>query len=379
MENFIAYNPVKLHFGKGVATDVGTIAAEFGKKVLLVYGQGSAVRYGYLDFVRKNLTKAGLSITEYGGIKPNPVIDDVDKAASLGRKNKVEVVVAVGGGSTIDSSKIIADCIAEDVPGWDIMSHKHTPSSALPLLVVLTLAATGTEMNNISVLQNQETQEKIGFSSPHNYPRHSFLDPEFTYTVPRNYTAFGIVDLIAHCLEAYFGKGEANLSDRFVYAIIREAMEVGPKVLKEPTNYDTRARVMWAATNALNGLTLSGRKSGDWGVHAISHILSFLYDAPHGATLSIAYPAWFKLQSERIPDRISQLGRQLFNVSTPATTIEKFRKLFVSLGSPANLSDIGIDNSQKSIILDLMIKNRVTGDHHILSEEDYLRIINYMM
>jgi len=216
MENFNFHNPTHLHFGKGVTDTIGETAALYGKKVLLVYGRGSVIRYGYLDKIRDHLRKAALKITEYGGIKPNPVIDDVDKSAEVGRKNKVEVVVAVGGGSTIDSAKIIADCIAGNVKGWDIMSGKHTPVTALPLIAVLTLAATGTEMNGTSVLQNHETQEKIGFSSSLNYPRHSFLDPEFTCTVPVNYTVYGIVDLIAHCLEAYFGKGDPPLRQLWI-------------------------------------------------------------------------------------------------------------------------------------------------------------------
>ncbi len=379
MENFNFHNPTHLHFGKGVTDTIGETAALYGKRVLLVYGRGSVIRYGYLDKIRDHLRKAALKITEYGGIKPNPVIDDVDKSAEEGRKNKVEVVVAVGGGSTIDSAKIIADCIADNVKGWDIMSGKHTPVTALPLIAVLTLAATGTEMNGTSVLQNHETQEKIGFSSSLNYPRHSFLDPEFTCTVPVNYTVYGIVDIIAHCLEAYFGKGDAPLSDSFGYAIIREAMQVGPLVKKEPFNYEYRARIMWAATNALNGLTICGRKSGDWGVHDIGHTLSFLFDTPHGASLSIAYPAWLKLQADRIPERIISLGENLFGVNTVEETIRKLTTLFVSLGSPVHLSDIGIGNSAKNRILELMNKNNVTGLHHKLSEEDRLKLMNYMI
>ena len=299
MENFTAFNPTRVHFGKNAVSDLGEAVLPFGKRVLLMYGKGSVLKNGSYDDVKKQLESINATIVEYNGIKPNPLVTDVDEAAKIGIENNVELVVAVGGGSVIDSAKITAAAIATGEKAWDIMKARVKDLKALPLIGILTLAATGTEMNAVSVLQNPLTREKIGYRHEELYPRHSFLDPSYTRSVPANYTAYGIVDLTAHCLEAYFGEGDASLSDRFVEAIIKEGMEYGPKLMNDLDNYDLRARIMWAATNALNGLTSFGRANGDWGVHALGHVLSFLYDTPHGATLSIVYPAWLKKMKER--------------------------------------------------------------------------------
>jgi alcohol dehydrogenase YqhD (iron-dependent ADH family) len=285
MENFIANNPTTIHFGKDVVSELGKVAKETGKKALLMYGKGSVLQNGSYDQTKKQLLQNHIEIVEYNGIKPNPVVENVIEAANFGIRHKVDFIVAVGGGSVIDSAKITAIAIADRVDPWLIMKYSHKAQNALPLIAVLTLAATGTEMNPVAVLQNHKTGEKLGYGNPLIYPRHSFLDPEFTTSVPATYTAYGIVDLIAHSLESFFGKGEATLSDRFVEAIIKEAFENGPKLMENLSDYDLRAKIMWAATNALNGLTSYGRTSGDWGVHGLGHILSLLYDTPHGASL----------------------------------------------------------------------------------------------
>ena len=378
MENFIAHNPTKVHFGNGVVRNLGIAAREYGKRALLVYGKGSVLRNGSYDQTREQLEKINAEIIEYAGIKPNPVIDDVDAATSLGLAENIDLVVAVGGGSVIDSAKIISVCIAEKCDGWNVMKNRIAIKSSIPLIAVLTLAATGTEMNAVSVLQNTGTREKIGFSHPSMFPRHSFMDPAFTTTVPANYTAYGIVDLIAHALENFFGQGDAPLSDRFVETIIKEAFDCGPQLMKDLSNYDLRARIMWAATNALNGLTGYGRSGGEWGVHAIGHIISFLYDTAHGATLSIAYPAWLKYMKFRIPDRINKLGEHLYNMSDVNVVIEKLESFFRSLNSPVRLQDIGIDPVNKKEILELMNTNKVSGQHHQLTDDDRLKILEWM-
>ncbi len=334
MENFTAFNPTKLHFGQNVVNNLGLAAAELGKKALLVYGGGSVLRNGsYHDTVRQ-LENKGIVISEFNGIKPNPRVEDVAVGAKLGRENRVDMVVAVGGGSVIDSAKIIAICISENCDPWDVMTRKHLPTSSSPLIAVLTLAATGSEMNSVAVLQNSQTREKIGFRNDLMYPVHSFLDPAYTLTVPEDHTAYGIVDLVTHCMEAWFGFGDASLSDRFVVTIIQEALKYGPALMKDRQNYELRERIMWAATCALNNMTMYGRTSGDWGVHAFGHTLSFLYDTPHGATLSIMYPAWMKALRERAGDRIIELGKALFNVSNVDETIENLTSFFITLGSP---------------------------------------------
>ncbi len=379
MENFIAYNPVRLHFGRGVVNNLGIAATSLGKKALLVYGKGSVRKNGSYQDTKGQLKAHNIGIVEFSGIKPNPVVNDVNDAVRLGQNEGVDMVVAVGGGSVIDSAKIIAVAIAENVDGWDIMTKKHEPVSSLPLICVLTLAATGTEMNPTAVLQNHTTHEKIGFRHPVMYPVHSFLDPEYTRSVPANYTAYGIVDLVAHSLEAWFGEGIAPLSDKFVVSIIKEAMEVGPKLMNDLENYDYRARIMWAATNALNDVTLHGRISGDWGVHGLGHILSYLYDTAHGATLSIFYPAWMRQLAKKNTERIVQLGSALFGINSPGETIEKLESFFVQIGSPVRAKEEGIGPQHRSEILDLMKANRISGVFVKLNETDREEIVDMIM
>ncbi len=380
MENFVLYNPVTLHFGQGVVDALGHAAATFGKKALLVYGKGSVKKNGAYDQTLKSLKDAGIDVVHYDGIKPNPVVEDVDRAAALGRLEGVDMIVAIGGGSVIDSAKVIAVTIPADHSGWLFVDGSKKPISGLPLIAVLTLAATGTEMNQVAVVQNDKLQKKSGYRHPLLFPKHSFLDPQFTTTVPANYTAYGIVDLIAHALETWFGEGDASLSDRFIISIIQEAMEYGPQLMQDLTNYDLRARIMYAATCALNGMTVAGKKWGDWGVHGIGHCLSIQWDMAHGATLSIAYPAWMSLQKDRIPERIAQLGNGLFSVDTADETIMQLKAFFMSLGSPVQLSDMGIEASEddRQQFLSIIRKNNANGLVHKLSEADHPSLFDLM-
>ncbi len=315
---------------------------------------------------------------EYSGIKPNPVIEDVDAAAKLGRTFKPDLIVAVGGGSVIDSAKIISITTPVDHSGWLFMNGKTKPKVAVPLIGVLTLAATGTEMNQFAVVQNNETKEKPGFGNKLIYPRHSFLDPSYTITVPKDQTANGIADLTAHALENYFGEGDASLSDRFVYAIIHEAMEFGPQLMENLSSYDLRARIMYAATSALNGLTQYGRVTGDWGVHDIGHVLSILFDTPHGATLSVVYPAWLKQMKHRIPDRITELGKNLFGTHDPDTTIAEMERYFRQFRLPVRLKDIQVGHEKREEIISLMNRNKVNGSHLKISPSDVEDIVDHM-
>jgi alcohol dehydrogenase YqhD (iron-dependent ADH family) len=263
MENFVYCNPTTLHFGRNSLNGLNKVLQHYGKKVLLVYGKGSIKKTGLYDRVMDCLKEVHADVVEYEGIRPNPVIEDIDAAAALGRKHKVDVILAVGGGSVIDSAKVISITIPVDHPAWDFITRKVKPVKALPLICILTLAATGTEMNPFAVISNHDANFKDGYGSPLMYPAHSFLDPQLTFTVPRNYTAYGIADLIAHCFEAWFGPGEATLSDRFIISIVQEAIKYGPPLLKDLNNYELREKIMYAATMALNGLTMLGKKSGD--------------------------------------------------------------------------------------------------------------------
>jgi alcohol dehydrogenase YqhD (iron-dependent ADH family) len=378
MENFIAFNPTVLHFGKNVVNEMAEAAGSLGRHALLLYGGGSVLRNGSHADTSAQLRKAGIKITEFGGIKPNPLVDDVEAAIRLGKEKGVDMVVAVGGGSVIDSAKVITVCIAENCDPWKFMKGRHKPDTALPLIAVLTLAATGTEMNNAAVVQNSSTREKIGLKHDLMYPDLSFLDPTYTLSVPGDYTAYGIVDLVAHSLEAWFGEGDAPLSDRFVISIIQEALDYGPRLMEDLGNYALRERIMWAATCALNNMTHYGRKSPDWGVHALGHVLSFLYDTPHGASLSIVYPAWMRALSERAGNRISQLGEALFGTGDVEQSIRSFEAFFTGLGSPVRCQDGGIEASCKPEILSLMNENRAEGLHHLLSDADRERILSFM-
>jgi alcohol dehydrogenase YqhD (iron-dependent ADH family) len=377
MENFIAHNPTSLHFGKGVIDTISKTVKPFGSKVLLVYGKGSVKRSGLYDRIITQLNQAGATIFEYDGIQPNPLVEDVDKAAEIGRKNGVDYILAVGGGSVIDSAKIISIAIPVDHSAWKFYEYKAKPVKAIPLIAVLTLAATGTEMNPFAVLQNPETGHKDGFGSPLCFPVHSFLDPEVTYTVPADYTAYGIADLIAHCFENYFSRGYCSLSDRFITAIIADAMEWGPKLMNNLHGYDERAAIMYDATMALNLMTSYGKSGGDWGVHGMGHILSLLHGVPHGASLSIIFPAWMKLLHERAAHQISKLGSDLFGNADIDATIARFEEFFTLIGSPVRLSQVGIGEDKFEEIIQLMIRNKAEGSTYKMKEDDYRKIMEF--
>jgi alcohol dehydrogenase YqhD (iron-dependent ADH family) len=377
IQNFTAYNPTHLHFGKDVVETLGQTVKQYSNKVLLIYGKESVKKYGYYDDVVKQLSGVGIEWIEYAGIKPNPIIEDVRKAAAFGIENRVGAILALGGGSVIDSAKIIATTIATGLEPWDIVSWKNHPKKSLPLICVLTLAATGTEMNAAAVIQNKKTKEKLGYVNPVMFPSESFLDPQYTTTVPADYTTYGIVDLIAHALEAFYGAGEPSVIDKITLSIIKDAMETAPKLLADLFNYDLRAGIMLDATLALNGLTSYGKTGGDWGVHGIGHEISLLFDTPHGATLSIAYPAWLKVQKERIPERILTMGKGLFNATTVDESIKKLEEFFVSVNSPVKLGDIGLSEKTPEI-LDQLSRNKVSGMHHTLTEEDYKKLTELM-
>lgn len=379
MENFIIDNPTVLHFGKDVIKDLDKVCRKYGPDILLVYGKGSIKRNGIYESVVSQLKNSGKNIIEYEGIKPNPVIEDVDAAAELGRRHKISCIIAVGGGSVIDSAKIIAITIPVDHSGWDFFTGKSRPQVAIPVVSVLTLAATGTEMNPFAVVQNHTTGQKLGYGNRLIYPEHSFLDPTFTMSVPLNYTAYGIADLIAHALENYFGAGDASLSDRIVFGVIKEAIDYGPALLNDLGNYNLRARIMYAATCALNGLTSYGRVSGDWGVHSIGHIFSLLYDIPHGATLSVAYPAWLKHHAVLAREKISNFGKNVFNTPEVDETIQHLEDFFRLVMCPVSLNEVGIGREKFDEVIDAMRSNKVSGNHYRLDNSDYPVLLERML
>jgi len=380
MENFTAYNPTRLIFGQNVIENLHKNITKYGNKCLLLFGKNSAKKYGYYDKITQELNKADVKFIEYGGIKPNPIVEDVKKATELCKEEQIDFIVALGGGSVIDSAKIISLAYASEIEPWDIMKYKSIPDKAVPIIAVLTVAATGSEMNAAAVIQNHKTHEKIGYFNPLVFPNESYLDPAVTFTVSKEQTAYGISDIIAHILEAYFAEGNAELSDKLAAATLNEIFEVGPLLMKDLQNYDYRARVMWASTVALNGTLHSGRKSsGDWGVHAIGHVLSYLYDTPHGATLSIAFPAWMKYLKTKINDRLEKLGYLLTGEDISADeTIKIFEKFYVKIGTPTSLDQIEVCRADMNTIKQYMEHTKVSGMNHKLSEEDYDKILRLM-
>ncbi|HBG70101.1 MAG: hypothetical protein A2W93_10205 [Bacteroidetes bacterium GWF2_43_63] len=378
MENFIWNIPTQMHFGKDVCLKMRTILPAFGSKVLLIRGGESTVKNGVRQKMINEIESAGLQWKEFSGVKPNPEIEEAREAVKIGREFAPDVILAVGGGSVIDTAKAIAAAIPVDNDPWDLYTGKLKPKTAVPIIAVLTLAATGTEMNPFSVMQNRAEGVKTSFMSRLVAPKYSFLDPSFTVSVPRAYTAYGISDLVAHSMEAWFGEGDASLSDRFTVAIIQEAIEYGPRLLKEVDNVDLRARIMYAATCALNELTMFGRKSGDWGVHGLGHVFSLLYGIPHGATLSAIYPAWMKHIAKRDSARIAEFGKAVFGVSGVDQTIEHTIKMYRSFLSPTNLNEMKIESYDEHQVIDAMIKSEASGYHYLLNEEDYREILQFM-
>ena len=377
MDNFKYYNPTCIFFGKDVINNLGKKTKEFGTKALLIYGKGSIKRNGIYEAVINQLKQEQIEVFEYAGIKPNPIFQDVDAAAEIAKKNKVDVVIGIGGGSVIDTSKMVTITAKATCSSWDFMSEVAKPQSALPLITVLTLAATGTEMNPYAVIQNDSTRQKIGYGHPLLFPKYSFLDPSYTSSVPIDYTAYSITDIIAHCLEAYFGKGVSELTDNIIIAIIKETMGKGIKLLEDLNNYNLRADIMLASTMALNGMTFWGKSYGDWGVHSIGHELSSLYDIPHGASLSIAFMAWLKLFKNSIPERIAKLGSDLFGVDTAEETIVKFEDFYISINSPVRLSTY-ISILSKTEIINQLRANKVNGANYKIFDANYDELVELM-
>ncbi len=378
MENFIIYNPTKVIFGKGAIEKLPCYFPSGIKKVLLMYGQGSILKNGIYEQVTGQLNIAGTEWIDFPGIKPNPVIEHVREAIQIAKKNNVQGIVAIGGGSVIDSAKAVAAAIRYDGDPWNLFTGKFKPDSALPLYAVLTLAATGTEMNSFAVVQNEQEGLKGSFASPYVYPQLSFLDPGYTISVPADQTGYGVTDLCAHAMEAFFGNGDSPLSDRFIASIISEAQIAGTALLKDLQNYDLRARIMYAATMALNNLTTYGKVSGDWGVHGIGHELSLAYDIPHGATLSVVYPAWFRLMSDRIPLRISRFGVLVFGTGVIRDVIRKTEQMFTEFDCPVRLQQLNIEHIDEQTLIKNMIKNKVSGYAQELLLEDYQKLIEFM-
>ncbi|MGV1100499.1 iron-containing alcohol dehydrogenase [Thiovibrio sp. JS02] len=344
MFDFVFHNPTKIIFGKDKEALIGSELKAAGHgKVLLVYGRKSVQKSGLLDRVRRSLAESGISAVEFGGVVSNPVLSHTRKGVELAKQEQVSAILAVGGGSVLDEGKAIAvgALASEDV--WQFYLGKTEVKKALPLFTILTIAATGSEMNGNSVITNEESKQKYNIGSPHVYPQVSILNPELTHTVPADYTAYSAVDAIAHVIEGYFTKEPGTrLQDRLVAAIVRTVMETTDLILAEPNHAQARASFMWTATLALNGLTPAGIGLYSFPNHMIEHSLSALYNIPHGAGLSIVIPAWLKWYHYKNPIQFELFAKEVFGLDSGTAGIEALENWFASIKSPVRLHEARI-------------------------------------
>lgn len=382
MKNFTYYNPTKLIFGKGQLEQLKTELPQYGKKVLLVYGGGSIKRNGLYDDVVNLLKELDVTLFELSGVEPNPRITTVRKGVDICKSEGIEFILAVGGGSVIDCTKAIAAGAKYDGDAWDLVTKKAFVADALPFGTVLTLAATGSEMNSGSVITNWETKEKYGWGSPATFPRFSILDPVNTFTVPKDQTVYGIVDMMSHVFEHYFHLEENTLlQDRMCESLLLTVMETAPKLINDLENYEYRATILYNGTMALNGMLSMGYQ-GDWATHNIEHAVSAVYDIPHGGGLAILFPNWMKHNLQVKPERFKQLAVRVFGVDSTGKTaeeaglegIEKLRQFWNSIGAPSRLADYDIDDSQLEVMADKAMINGEFGRFKKLNHEDVLTI-----
>jgi alcohol dehydrogenase YqhD (iron-dependent ADH family) len=350
MENFTFHNPTKIIFGKDAEKKVSEEAGSY-RKVLLHYGEGSIKRSGLHARIVRSLKEAGVPYVELPGVKPNPLLDLVYEGVRICREEGVDLILAVGGGSVIDSAKAIAmgACYQGDV--WDFYIGKAVPQAALPVGVVLTIAAAGSDSSDSSVISRAEGQMKRPCGSRHIYPKFAILNPELTCTLPPYQTACGIADITAHLLERYFTPAEhVDLSDRLIEAALKTVQVFGPRAMENPHDYEARAEIMWAGTLAHNNLLGMGR-IGDWGSHMIEHEISAIYDVAHGAGLAVVFPAWMLYVYRANPQRFVQFAVRVWNVNDSLCDPERValegiarqKQFFKSLGLPVSLAEMKID------------------------------------
>ncbi|AIZ61347.1 iron-containing alcohol dehydrogenase [Bacillus safensis] len=386
MENFIYYNPTKLMFGKGQLEGLKSELARYGKRVLLVYGGGSIKKNGLYDNVIRALNEADAEVFELSGVEPNPRLTTVKKGIDICHKENIDFLLAVGGGSVIDCTKAIAAGAEYDGDVWDIISKKTTAQKALPFGTVLTLAATGSEMNPDSVITNWETNEKYVWGSSVTHPAFSILDPEHTYSVPENQTVYGMVDMMSHVFEQYFHNVKNTpLQDRMCFAVLQTVIETAPKLLEDLQNYEHRETILYAGTIALNG-TLQMGYFGDWASHTIEHAVSAVYDIPHAGGLAILFPNWMRHTLDHNVERFKNLMLNMFDIETEGKSdrdialegIDKLSAFWTSLGAPSRLADYDIGEDQLDKIADIAAKEMEYGgfgNFMKLNRDDILSIL----
>ncbi|MGN0659291.1 MAG: iron-containing alcohol dehydrogenase [Emergencia sp.] len=384
MQNFEYSIPTKIYFGKGQIRKLAEIT-QFGTRVLMVYGGGSVKRSGVYDKAAAVLRENAVEFFELSGVDPNPRIETVELGAKLCREKKIDAVLAIGGGSTIDCSKAIAAAARYEGNAWDLVLDSSRITEALPVAAVLTLAATGSEMDGYAVITNPETNDKLDMASELIKPAFSILDPKFTYSVPASQTAAGTADIMSHVLEVYFTtEKDAFLQARMCEAVLKTCIRYGPVAIAEPDNYEARAQLMWASSLAINGL-LSYGSDVQWTVHPIEHELSAYYDITHGAGLAILTPAWMEyVLSDETVDKFAEYAVNVWQIhpqpdkwALARAGIEKTRQFFCGMGLPKTLKEVGIGEEKLKEMADKL--DNLTDTYVPLTPEQILEIYKMVL
>lgn len=354
MRNFTYDASTRILFGKNRVFEVTREIKKHGSKVLLAYGGGSIKKNGLYDTVCKLLDKSEIPYVELSGIQPNPRIDSVREGIKLCRENDIDFILGIGGGSVIDCIKAIAAGVRYEGDAWDFFIRKAKIQNPLPVGTILTLAATGSEMNGNCVISNEETLEKRAAGDDSLRPKFSILDPSYTFTVNKWQSAAGAVDVMSHIFEQYFTLDPGTyVQDAIAEGILKTCIKYGPVAVADPNNYEARANLMWASSLALNGLTGTGKMFGDWATHGIEHEVSAIYDLTHGAGLAILFPVWMDyVLDEKTAPKLAQYARNVWGVEgdndmdVAKQGIEATRQFFNELGMPATLADVNINEDK---------------------------------
>jgi len=382
MLNFDINFPTRIHFGRGKIQELAQEVLVYGNKVLLVYGGGSIKRNGLYEQVVNIFRDTGITHVELSGVQPNPRISSVRQGAELCKEHGIQLVLAVGGGSTIDCAKIIAAGAGYEGDAWDFFTRRTRINSALPVGCILTLAATGSEMNGNAVISNDETEQKLGTGSPLLIPRFSILDPEYTFSVPPEQTAAGTVDIMSHIFEQYFSPTPGTfIQDRLAEAMLKTCIHYGPLAITEPDNYEARANLMWTGTLALNGLLAAGKRT-DWATHDIEHEISAIYDITHGLGLAILTPYWMHyVLDEQTAPRLAEYGRCVWGIEgtedliVAQAAIKKTAEFFHSLNLAGSLSEIGVEAERLAEMAEKATARGPLGSFRKLEFQDVLQIL----
>jgi alcohol dehydrogenase YqhD (iron-dependent ADH family) len=382
MNNFTYHNPTKILFGKDTTDRLAEEMKDRGENILFVYGGGSIKKNGLYDRVMRQLK--GKKVYELAGVDPNPRLTTVRQGIKICREKQIDFILAVGGGSAIDCAKAISIGALYEGDVWDFYKGKAQPAAAIPVGAILTLAATGTEMNGNSVITNMETKEKIGFSGILLlHPVFSILDPCNTYTVPNHQLANGCVDMLSHLYECYFSfPDDTPIQDGLAETIMRTVFDQVFVALEKPDDYDARANLMWCGTLALNDIIPLG-KDGDWGCHAIEHVLSAHYDIPHGAGLAIITPPYMKYLCRFNPAKYKQYAVNVLGIDPDGRSdyevglegIAKTKSLFKKMGAPVSLSEVGIGTEKLGLMANQVVQDGKIGNYSKIGAEELLQIL----